>query len=72
MYETIWDDILNSREIDKIEETNFETNITMVSGTENTYNNFFIWEYQVLSDKPRKKLILNLSYLSCFKRLLFV
>ena len=41
MYETVWDDSLNSREIDKIEETNFETNITMVSGTENSYNNFF-------------------------------
>jgi len=41
MYKTVWDDSLNSREIDKIEETNFETNITMVSGTENSYNNFF-------------------------------
>ena len=45
MYKTVWDDSLNNREIDKIEETNFETNITMVSGTENSYNNFFIWEY---------------------------
>jgi hypothetical protein len=35
MYETVWDDILNSREIDKINETNFDPNITMVSATEN-------------------------------------
>ncbi len=35
MYETVWDDILNKREIDKINETNFDTSITFVSPPEN-------------------------------------
>ncbi|PQJ77307.1 ester cyclase [Polaribacter glomeratus] len=35
MYETVWDDILNNREIDKINETNFDPDIKMISATEN-------------------------------------
>jgi len=31
MYETVWDDIINKREIDKINETYFDENITLIS-----------------------------------------
>ena len=35
MYETVWDDIINKREIDKINETNFDSNITLITAPEN-------------------------------------
>ena len=35
MYETVWDDIINKREIDKINETNFDNNITLITAPEN-------------------------------------
>jgi len=35
MYEIVWDDILNKREIDKINETNFVKNITLITAPEN-------------------------------------
>lgn len=35
MYESVWDDIINKREIDKINETNFDTNITLITTPEN-------------------------------------
>lgn len=35
MYETVWDDIINKREIDKINETNFDENITLITAPEN-------------------------------------
>ena len=35
MYETVWDDIINKREIDKINETNFDPNITLITAPEN-------------------------------------
>lgn len=35
MYENIWDDIVNKREINKINETNFDKNITLISVPEN-------------------------------------
>tara|TARA_B110000046_G_scaffold156272_1_gene167033 strand:- start:397 stop:942 length:546 start_codon:yes stop_codon:yes gene_type:complete len=35
MYETVWDDIINKREIDKINQTNFDTNITLITAPEN-------------------------------------
>jgi len=35
MYETVWDDIINKREIDKINETNFDKNITLIAAPEN-------------------------------------
>ncbi len=35
MYETTWNDIINKREIDKINETNFDKNITLISSPEN-------------------------------------
>jgi hypothetical protein len=31
MYETIWDHIINKREIDKINETNFDNNIRLIT-----------------------------------------
>jgi len=35
IYETVWDDILNKREIDKINETIFDTDITLITAPEN-------------------------------------
>lgn len=35
MYETVWDDIINKREIDKINETNFDNSITLITAPEN-------------------------------------
>ncbi|MDP2162520.1 MAG: ester cyclase [Flavobacterium sp.] len=35
MYAKVWDDIVNKRQIDQINTTNFDTNITMVSSPEN-------------------------------------
>ena len=35
MYKTVWDDIINKREIDKINETNFDANITLITAPEN-------------------------------------
>lgn len=35
MFETIWDDIINKGEIDKINEANFDTNITSIVSPEN-------------------------------------
>ena len=35
MYETVWNDIINKREIDKINETNFDSNITLITAPEN-------------------------------------
>ncbi len=35
MYKSVWDDIINKREIDKINETNFDTNITLITVPEN-------------------------------------
>ena len=35
MYETTWDDIINKGEIDKINATNFDEGVILVSGTEN-------------------------------------
>ncbi len=35
MYVTVWDDIINKREIDKINDTNFDKNITLISAPEN-------------------------------------
>jgi len=35
MYETVWDYIINKREIDKINQTNFDTNITLITAPEN-------------------------------------
>ncbi|MEZ5008441.1 MAG: ester cyclase [Chitinophagales bacterium] len=35
MYEAVWDDIINKGEIDKINETNFDSNITLISAPEN-------------------------------------
>ena len=35
MYSQVWDDIINKQEIDKINDTNFATNITLVSSPEN-------------------------------------
>ena len=35
MYETIWDDIINKGEIDKINEANFDTNIASIVSPEN-------------------------------------
>jgi hypothetical protein len=35
MYKTIWDDIINKGEIDKINETNFDKNITLIYAPEN-------------------------------------
>lgn len=35
MYVKVWDDIVNKRQIDQINTTNFDTNITMVSSPEN-------------------------------------
>ena len=35
LYQTVWDDIINKREIDKINDTNFDQNITLVSVPEN-------------------------------------
>ncbi len=35
MYETVWDDIINKREIDKINDSNFDTNITLITAPEN-------------------------------------
>ncbi|MEL4456540.1 ester cyclase [Lutimonas vermicola] len=35
MYETVWDDIINKGEIDKINETNFDNNITLITAPEN-------------------------------------
>lgn len=35
MYESVWDDIVNKREIDKINETNFDSNITLIMSPDN-------------------------------------
>lgn len=35
MYEDVWNDIINKREIDKINETNFDKNITLITAPEN-------------------------------------
>ena len=35
MYEAVWNDIINKREIDKINETNFDQNITLLNAPEN-------------------------------------
>ena len=35
MYEAVWDDIINKRQIDQINETNFDKNITLVTAPEN-------------------------------------
>ncbi len=35
MYETVWDDIINKGEIDKINETNFDNGITLITAPEN-------------------------------------
>jgi hypothetical protein len=35
MYETLWDDIINKRAINKINETYFDSNITLVSALKN-------------------------------------
>jgi steroid delta-isomerase-like uncharacterized protein len=35
MYETVWHDIVNKRQIDLINETNFDTNITLITAPEN-------------------------------------
>jgi len=35
MYETVWDEIINKGQIDEINETNFDENITLVSMPEN-------------------------------------
>ena len=35
MYETVWDDIINKREIDQINETNFDKDVTIISLPEN-------------------------------------
>lgn len=35
MYKTVWDDIINKREIDKINETNFDNGITLITSPEN-------------------------------------
>jgi steroid delta-isomerase-like uncharacterized protein len=37
IYETIWDDILNKGEIDKINKANFDTNITAIVSPENVF-----------------------------------
>jgi len=51
MYETTWDKIINQRQIDQINETNFDKNITLVTSPENIvgiegfkdyYNNYLI------------------------------
>jgi len=51
MYETVWDEIVNKRKIDEINETNFDKNITLVAFPENIvgiaafkdyYNNFLV------------------------------
>ena len=51
MYETVWDEIINKRKIDEINETNFDKNITLVAFPENVvgiaafkdyYNNFLV------------------------------
>ena len=35
MYEDVWNDIINKREIEKINETNFDKNITLITAPEN-------------------------------------
>jgi hypothetical protein len=35
MYETVWDDILNKGDIDKINQTNFDENVTLITVPEN-------------------------------------
>jgi hypothetical protein len=35
MYETVWDNIINKREIDKKNETNFDKNITLIAAPKN-------------------------------------
>jgi len=35
MYETVWDDIINKGEIDKINQTNFDENVTLIRVPEN-------------------------------------
>uniref|UniRef100_UPI00404B1CDC ester cyclase n=1 Tax=Daejeonella sp. TaxID=2805397 RepID=UPI00404B1CDC len=35
MYEDVWNDIINKREIEKINETSFDKNITLISSPEN-------------------------------------
>ena len=35
MYATVWDDIINKREIDKINSTNFDENITLIAAPDN-------------------------------------
>ncbi|TWX72676.1 ester cyclase [Colwellia sp. C1TZA3] len=35
MYKIVWDDIINKREIDKINATNFDTSITLITSPEN-------------------------------------
>jgi len=54
MYEIVWDEIINKREIDKINETNFDKNITLITAPENVvgmegfkdyYQNYLTGEY---------------------------
>jgi len=51
MYETVWDEIINKRKLEEINETNFDKNLTLVAFPENIvgiaafkdyYNNFLV------------------------------